>query len=362
MDALQNRKHYNDGKENWTVVIMSNTGGNKGTAAQQKNIFSLYYNKGFTTQAFNPVVSTALRIYGDVNGTGSNAGVLVQSGTTTNTNFDVPYLKALTVEYRLKLNAVPGANDNGFATNSPYIIGTQSTRGTSLTGTAGGWTSTMLWYNNTRMRFFPFQANNIIVGNPVDGAWHTYTEVMFSNNVNSKDSVRVRTYYDGVFQAAAVSAGQTVTGSAPLAIGYRPPAATNLPDFCINDIRIWKTTMTDDEVKANYNLKDATKHPYYSSMVGWWPCDEGGGDTLHSKFATTASDFVVKKATGATTQWKLINSAPATFGPANTDQLIRNTSLCPNLLYWFKVPIGTGWKPVYDNAIWLDQYLIEFSR
>ncbi|MDH7464371.1 DUF4983 domain-containing protein [Chitinophagaceae bacterium 26-R-25] len=363
MQALQARTHYSDGKENWMVMITSNSGGNKGTIAQQKNIFSLYYNKGFNSKLFNPIACTALRVYGDTAAGTTFPGIVLLSGKTANPNFNIPKNQGLTAEFRIKY--IPDASGN-YSYANPFIFGTEQDR-----YYPPGWS---FWMGGSNMAFCLKPGTAGGNGKPEttagafnDGKWHTVAGTI----TNTGTSSTVTIFKDGLKQGTstvAMPAGlDSIHSTFPLALGNRVGAAKDPfgqkvdPNFYINDIRIWKTVLPDSILFNYVSLKDATQHPYYSSMVGYWPCDEGGGDTLKSKLAT-AANFVASKAPGVVAKWYLLNDAPQTFGTPTGDPLTRNTSLFPNVLYWFNVPVSAGWKPALDYGAWLDQYLVEFSR
>ena len=92
-----------------------------------------------------------------------------------------------------------------------------------------------------------------------DGTWHHLAGVY--------DGSQVRFYVDGVQQGVTGSlTGQIKTLAVPLGIGLR--AAGDLPfSGLIDEVRVWNTARTAQEIAANYQIELNGNEP---NLVGYW--------------------------------------------------------------------------------------------
>jgi hypothetical protein len=90
------------------------------------------------------------------------------------------------------------------------------------------------------------------------------------------DGTNERLYVDGVLRWTAALSGLNV-GQTMLTLGKHANYDNYYFDGCIDEVRIWNTVRTDDQIAANYNKQVNSQSP---NLVGDWHCDEIDGQIM----------------------------------------------------------------------------------
>ncbi|MNQ75088.1 Type I phosphodiesterase / nucleotide pyrophosphatase [compost metagenome] len=334
--ALKKRKDY--AKEDWLIIVTTNRGGDD---ANPKPGFLICSNpnfkeKGISKEGFNTMHFKGTSAFATI----SNDNGLYNAGTD----------KDFTVQLQIKSgisNSYPG-----FFSKSTGVSG----------GTTTGWT--MMQEGSKYAVIFGGSANggtgkNQINGNTVfDGKWHTITVTVKLNN-----GVRTATLYTDGLQVATgnVTGAKDLSTSNPLTIGHKNIDGSRNLDFYAADIEYFNVALDAATVKDNIALKDVTKHPNYTNLIGYWPLDDGGGAVINNS-APTGYNFLMK---GSGTWDALGNDIPVSRTPQNINDgtlsvVATGADVTALAFYWLRVPVKSDWG--LDGVPWISNFEIEFIK
>ncbi|WP_316794509.1 alkaline phosphatase family protein [Pedobacter frigoris] len=341
LQAVKSRKSY--ANENWLVIITTNHGGSN---ANPTNGFTIVHNpafkpfelkkSGFNSVLFNNVTTQA--IVPDDNGLynmGANQDFTVQ--------MQVKFANIATYQAFLSKSNDAGPNFTGW-------MWYQSTVG-NITMCAGG-----------NLNGAPAGRINIgSIGTVADNTWHTVT--MTVKRINS--TTRTMTaYVDGVVKGtpANIHDRLSISSAEPLKVGRRgvDGSTTTFSTFNSANLLIFNVALDQPTINANISLKDVTKHPNYSSLIGYWPMDEAVENTYYNK----AAQGYNMSLTG-TYSWVYLadNYPPGTVA----DPIISNISVATTTsdvaalsLYWMNINILPEFS--YDGKPYLKNFEKEFLK
>ncbi|TDG36226.1 DUF4983 domain-containing protein [Pedobacter changchengzhani] len=342
--ALVARKNY--AKEDWLVIVTTNHGGSSDAP-----------EKGFVVLS-NPSIKQQ-----EVKKTGYNApyfGSFYAQATPGNKStdlFDVGLTNSITVQMDTKFG-----NQDYY----PTFLG----KSTGLSGgDITGWTWNHYgdeWYvtigGTANGGYGKYQlAATVAPGT----AWHTLTMVINTtvNGQNVPTARTLRLYMDGnpVSDVRDVLDRKSLSTPAMFKLGNivrGNPSA--LATFYAANLEYFNIALDDATIKANYKLKDLTKHPNYANLVGYWPMNEGALSVLNNSIAggtslNLANDYAWTNFSDAFPAGSLVDAT------ATGVSIIPTTSdVAANALYWMKIKI----LPAYDfeGNPFLNKFEIEFLK
>lgn len=358
MAALKKRKNYD--KEEWLVVVNSNHGGTGktygGNSAQERNIFSIFYNPNFKPLEMDVNPFYGVRLYGN----GDDAAVVAAGGVVKATAPDPsgiynPGNGSMTVEAKVLFNKNAAGN---YSYNVPPFLSKTNNR----TGSTAGWS---FFRNGNGVTFFVANGSTNVqplAGNVgTDGKWHTITGTI----ARVGNEYKINVFVDGTKSAteATISDAGTnlVTSPSPLVMGYHPTVFSGgYVDMYMADVKIWNKVLSDAAIKENVRIADVpATDPNYPNLVGYWPSNDGGANLFKNKSTVSgASDFTI---TG-NYRWDLLASAvPDSYAPADPNMvLLQNVDVASQLYYWLRIPVKTEWN--LDGVSWLSNYELEFIK
>ncbi|WP_165501383.1 alkaline phosphatase family protein [Pedobacter psychrodurus] len=332
--ALKARKTY--ANEDWLVILTSNHGG---SSASPTSGFMLAYHPllsqlelkktGFTTINFKTSAITAIV-------------------PNDNGLYNMADNKDFTVQMQTKFNT---------SNNYPQFLG-KSTLLNSNTMTGWFWMQEGTTWNLE----FGGSGNGgggkqqlQMVGVLANG-WHTLT--MTVKYVNSTTRT-VSAYVDGVFKNSYnVSASKSINTTEPLKVG----AFGGESDYYAANLSIFNTALDATTIANNVSLKDITKHPNYSNLIGFWAIDEGAEGILGNKAPGGYNMFL-----GGQYKWTPLGiDVPAGTTPDPTyvqgaksfvSTLGDATALS---LYWMNIKILNDYG--IDGNPFLNQFELEFLK
>jgi hypothetical protein len=348
MTSLRSRKTFAD--ENWLVVIASSKGGEiapDGNAVDNsvygdatRNSFIVFYNPRFSTLFIPKPASDAI----PYTGTGPNfVGSDSQVGRAVipNVNAFNMGLNDFTIEVKVKINNGP--------TNWPAILGKRE----SFTGGKVGWVFFLEgdgWQLNigqagTGNR----QAHGGVI---IDGVWHTLTAKFYKDGSKRMASV----YTDGVLKNSMdITSYGNLDSQSPFTLGNIAGSGGSI-DIILKDVQFYNVALPDAVIKAHSRKTHVdSSHPYFNSLIGYWPADEGKGDVIKD-MTIGAHDFKMQGAA----QWQQFNEYSPYLDPIISSdfyKIVPNSVDIPFEIYqWLGVPVpkswgldGKSWNPIYSD-------------
>src|SRR5215212_1481702 len=92
------------------------------------------------------------------------------------------------------------------------------------------------------------------------------------------DGLQVRFYTDGQPDGSSPVHGSLCVNNKPLYIGVDFPLTTEYWHGALDELRIWNAALSDVQV---HDLMNGSPPPIDSTLVGYWPFDEGTGSIAH---------------------------------------------------------------------------------
>lgn len=326
----------NVANEDWLIILSSDHGGNANghgsDSYEEKNIFTVFYNKQFASKEIVPPPSTLKVLHFQYNGDYASV-----ENSTDDGFLDFDSYTKFTAQIEVKSSKL--AADDPFLTNKNWNSG----------GNTG-------WVMAVQGQSWKFNAGDgshrvdVNAGGPAlsDGQWHS---IAITVDKNSKE---VKLYQDGAlltYSSIATITKWSPTSDVKLVTGdditgnYRESWG-NSP-FSMANIRIWDTVISEQDMKQYGLLCDTTgsvANSYQNNLVGWWRAIEGAGNDLQD-FGPNKRNM---KVSGATTwvqqQIDLCNTPLPPSVPSTVD-------VAPMVLDWLGITVDPGWG--LDGVSWL---------
>ncbi|WP_316747023.1 DUF4983 domain-containing protein [Pedobacter gandavensis] len=333
--AIKKRPNFNT--EDWLIIVTTNRAG---TVANPKAGFIVASNPALKEGVLTKVGFNGMRF-----------GKVDMVGTVKNDNglYDAGSNKDFTVQVQMKFNVI---------TTYPRFL----SKGTALLSDAmTGWTMLQndgsTWAVIFGGKAFGGSGKNQLVGTSVGNkGWHTLTFT-----VKTVGNTRIASVFTDGIPGPTANIASTINLSSPtspLRIGG-VEGTKPYSDFYAADLQYFNVALDPAVIKANVALKDVTKHPNYSNLVGYWPFDDGAGSVISNK-ATTGYNLTVA---GSNAWSALGNDIPV----SRTEQILGDVSIVPTspdvaalCLYWLKIPIDEKWG--MEGKSWISNYEIEFLK
>lgn len=337
LTALKARKNY--ANEDWQVIITTNHGGG---SVDPKNGFLIAWHPslkekelkkiGFNTPRFNKTT---------INAVINNDNGLYNPGSN----------KDFTVQLQVKIN--DNSSWVGILSKSTNLLSNLNTGWIIILNNGGNWE--VDFGGQAYGGLYRNVVSNTKINNKV---WHTLTFT-----VKTEGTKRIAWIYtDGVDPVSRdITASINLSTTEPLKLGYKNKDnnATRL-DFYAADMQYFNVALDEATIKANLDLKDITKHPYYDNLIGYWPIDDGGGSLIMN----TAPGGVNFSMNGGALWTALGNDIPVSRTPQEVVDEISiiptTTDIAALALYWLKIPINADWG--LDGNPWISKFEIEFLK
>lgn len=335
--AVKARKTY--AKEDWLIMVTSNHGG---SSDDPKPGFLIASNKNLKEEevkksGFNTVLFKGGNILAQV----PNDNGLYDPGET----------KDFTVQMQVKFNvqtSYPGFLSKGTSMIGSAITGWMFRQGGSGVSAAIGGT---LNGGSGKVEYS--------TGTAADLAWHTITLTVKTDNATTRT---LTTYLDGVqVTTANILSRKSLSTNEKLTIGYKnvDNGGTAL-SFQAADLCYFNTALDAATISANKGLKDITKHPKYTNLIGYWPIDEGAEGILSNK----APGGYNMELSGPFTWVSMGTDVPASVTPDPNAKgksiLLTSGAVSATMLYWLNVNILPEFG--IDGNPFLKEFEIEFLK
>jgi len=327
LTALKNRPNY--ANEDWLVVVAPDHGGtlagsHGGTSYEERNIFTIFNNKNFTsTKIEKPVDPTT-----SITGSFANFNANNKYASTTNALYNFG-TSSFTVECRVKTSGY--SSDPSLVSNKNWASG--KNRGFVICANTDG-----VW----KVNIGDTQSRVDISGGTInDGKWHHLTLVV------DRTAKLVKTYQDGAFvgQAAIPTNFGSLTSGLPFVVGQDGTLTYGANvNGSIAEVRVWNKALAEASI-LNYTCSSVTaSHPDYTNLIGYWKGNNGSGNSF-----TDSSTKQVALTFANTPTWTT-STATLKCGTA-TGVVPKMTDIAYSSLQWFGVPINSGWS--LDGRSWL---------
>lgn len=352
MAQLKSRKNY--ANENWLVIIASNQGGaypinpadNDGTLFSRPllNSYVMFYNPAFNTSVYEKPNTSAIPYSGNyikLNGTALRGTLSAADASIFNfgTGAAAP---EYTVELKLKVHA--------FGTLNAQIF----SKSISPANSSTGWWIIHNGSNGTwRFAGLPASAMNSAAAPLLTiGKWYTIGFKIY----NEAGKRWVALYQDGerITNAVDITSRNVDNPTVPLIAGHVDNIYGNTATQSITDIRLFKAAVPDNVIKEYAcQVNVPTTHPYYSSLIGYWPATDGVGVSFKDKISGTRN-FAI----GGSPVWESFEDADAKFcipfSPEIYGKLPRGVDIPRYIYSWLRIKTdnygldGKVWLPVYN--------------
>ena len=350
LDALESRADAE--YENWLVILTSNHGGLEdaygGDSFQERNVFTLYYQKDLIGQELIPNILTSPRLYGyDGQESGPKEGVRARNEVVDNEeHYNPAQTGELTIEAKIKVNRNA---EGSFSYSVPPFLSKTDAR----TGTTPGWS---FFRNGNNIAFWVGDGNRAIeiAAGPVsvDDEWAHITATVKSQG----DQVTTAFFINGV-KAAENSGSLNINGiysNSPLTFGFQPYVFLGgFIDLQMADVHIWDVALSDADILAHARRVGIdSEHEKYDHLKGYWPMDDGGS-TLENKIAGMP-DIDLQ---GPFTYKVTSNNLP--YVDENSI-LMQNLDLPSQSLYWLGIVLQDSWA--LEGQSFLTNFELEFLK
>lgn len=319
LTAIKNRKNYNN--EDWLIIISTDHGGiNKthgGSSYQERNIFTIIYNKDFAAQPADPSVTT-------ITGTFVNFNTNKIFASTNNPIYDFG-TSSFTIECRIKTSGY--SNYPPIVSNKNWATGRNTGFALSLIPN-GSWTANI----GNNVNRVDASGTNLIT----DGKWHHLVMVV------DRTAKLLKTYQDGAFlrQATIPDDFGSISTGLPLAVGqdgtlkYGSSMNGN-----IVEVRIWNKALPDDSVLNNMCSAVTSSHPDYTSLIGYWKGDNGSGNIF-----TDSSPKNVPLSFANAPTWVSVTATLKCKSTGEEQPVPKITDIAYTSLKWFGISAPFGWS------------------
>lgn len=358
--AVEARDTYE--KEDWLIIVTSNHGGTGnsygGDSYEERNTFSLFYNKNFQSLELSPALINYTNIYQTGSTEATMNGPLLNANSTTEYNYDGT---EMTIEFKLKKNVVYNW------TGQPFIMGKTARRWSHETGIAGWGIATQ---SNSLTFYYTFDSGGpagemMFNGSTSNLQWQHYALTIRRDG----NDVVITAYVDGespvvtTVTPASEAAAKMVASAAPFYLGVRRShnaSALNREDLSISDLRIYNKALSQAQLRelaCMVNTMEPTFESYGNLTADYNLSGLVNGNTIRN---------LVSGKPDMTTQ----NSNPLYFGtntistPCNSNDnsnvLVNSIDLIPTMLYWLQLDVKDDWGLKGYN--FLQKFEIEFIK
>ncbi|WP_291285733.1 DUF4983 domain-containing protein [Flavobacterium sp.] len=305
-------------------IVTGSSGSHGGTSYEERNIFTIFNNKNFTSTKIEKPVDPTTTITGKFVNFNSNS--VYASTANALYNFGT---SSFTVECRVKTSGY--SSDPSLVSNKNWVSG--KNRGFVICANTGGKWKVNIGDTQNRV--------DISGGTINDGKWHHLTLVV------DRTEKLVKTYQDGAFvgQAAIGASFGSLTSGLPFAIGQDGTLTYGANvNGNIAEVRVWNKALSEASI-LSYTCSSVTaSHPDYSNLIGYWKGDNGSGNSF-----TDSSNQQVALTFPSTPSWTT-STATLKCGTA-TEVVPKMVDIAYSSLQWFGVPINSGWA--LDGRSWL---------
>jgi len=265
--------------EDWLIIINSSHGGlgttYGGESFQERNIFTLYSQKDFTSQELKAEVMSTTRFWGH---TTTPLGVrALNKDADASDYFNLDNDGELTIEVKYKWaspkTVVWEKNYTPIGDNTFWYAPLVAKKNTVAAGNVGwGFYS---WNVNMVFTLSDGSKSVNIETNRANGSWGILTARIRKVG----NDAHVSLFNNGALVSTSVIQGFNfaAANTIPFIVGCPNTINYELPDFELANLRIWKRALSDQEIRTNSCIVNLTDEELSDNkMIGEWDLKNAG--------------------------------------------------------------------------------------
>lgn len=328
-------------KEDWLVIVQSSHGGRGNTYGsyleEEKNTFTLYYNPSFKTKKIltPPGIKYAVKM------TGADANA-INAVLADNDAYNFGDQDNYTVELKMR-HATAGAT-----VNYPAFFSKRAYFASGVVGWCFFLEGNYWMINLSQTGQGNIQTKGATIN---DGRWHHLTAVFYTDNSVTPFKRYVKVFTDGIYNSRVeITSRGNLNTTAPLTMGATLPNNGGTANVYMSDVRIWNDSLPENVITAYAcsNTVDES-HPNYNNLIGYWKCNEGGGDKFNNRIIG-APDFNIRNAykwEGSTAQLPCGGAGAGEAEPPYSSEIFSQ------IAYWLNIQVVNEWE--MNGRLWLAQ-------
>lgn len=333
--ALKARKNY--AAEDWLIMVTTNHGGSN---TDPKPGFIIASNPNLKEQELKKSGFNTLNFKTDA---------VFAAVPNDNGLYNMADNKDFTVQMDVRTNS------NSYY---PKIIGKSNDAGATFTG----W----FWMQEGTTWNLEFGGiknggagkQQISITNAFTSTWTTLTMTVKYLNATTRTA---SAYVNGVFKTSYnVSNVKSINTSDPLRLGGNYTSAGYTTDFNAANLAIFNVALDAATITANKDLKDVTKHPNYTNLIGFWPIDEGGEGVVSNRVVGGYDMFMSGPFSWSAFGTNVPAGTAADPNASGKSIIITPAAVSATMLYWMNVKILPEFG--IDGNPFLNQFEIEFLK
>lgn len=321
--ALHNRPNY--ANEDWLIIVTTDHGGipagHGGGTLEERTIFNIYSNHGFTPQTFSRTTVANSSVFNEAH---FNAGTYAQPAN------QAPFLfgtsQDFTIEFWVKAGTY--ASDPAFISNKNWNSGVS--KGFVISAQQGQYWKVNIGDGTNRI--------DIQGGFIQPNQWH-HLAVSFNR------TGLITAYEDGVVVGfKSMQNIGDINSGLPLVINQDGTTTYGYNfDGSIKDIRIWNSVIPAATIVQWATIPLTSAHPNYSSLLANWKCIDGSGNVLHDAGISGNHCNVTGSLTWNSNQTTTFTAYDYSATPREPDNAV-------TAMNWLCVPIQPSWN--LDGKSW----------
>lgn len=344
--------------EDWLIVVNSSHGGlgksYGGESFQERNIFTLYSQKNFVSQELKAEVMSTSRFWGHTN---SPLGVrALNKDANASDYFNMDNSGELTVEIKYNWaspKTVPWSGNYTPVGDNTFWYAPLVAKKSTVAGGNVGW-GFYSWNVNIVFTISDGSKSVNIETNRENGKWGILT----ARVKKVGNDAHISLFRNGAIVSTSIITGFnfSVTNTLPFIVGCPNTINYELPDFKMANLRIWKRSLSDDEIRKNACKVELTKEDLEDTkVIGEWDLKYADNKKINNRLTTGKNlEFEGVQPSFATEQF---------FSPCpqdNSEVLIQNTDVASQVFYWLGIKPSDNWA--LEGTVFLSKYEIEFLK
>lgn len=335
LQALNDRPDID--KEDWLIVLSTDHGGtlsgHGGTSYNEKNIFTIFYNKNFTSRKIIPPVSTLKSVlFTDVDQYG-----WVKKDPSDDNFLNFNNYDGFTIQLQVQ--------SSGLSADDPLLTNKDWNSGRNI-----GW---VIAVDGQSWKFNAGDGSDRIdidaaAPDLSDSKWHSIAVTVDKTGdvkLYQDDSLYTYTSTNGKINNWMTSSDVRLATGDDITGNYRN--SWGISKFLIANIRVWDTIISEDDLTKNVHPCDTIitpDNPYFNNLVGFWRGTDGKGDILKDAGPFSNDMELHDSPSWIEQQLDFCNNTLPPSVPTIVD-------IVPTIFDWLHIRTDSGWG--LDGISWL---------
>ena len=343
--------------EDWLIIITSNHGGigntYGGESFQERNVFTLYYQKDLISQEINAEMMNALRFWGHntlpygIKAKNDEPGTSELYNLNDELTFEVKYNWAASKTVVWEKNNTPVGNNS-------FLYAPIVSKKYSKDQGAVGW-GLYSWDVNIALSVSDGTKGVNIQTVRSDGAWDILTGRI---KKLANGAAEISLFKSGVLVETTIleSFNFEAANNNILSLGYTENVVHELPDFSLANLRIWKRALTDQEIKESICKSLLTAADLRDEkLLGEWNLLNADQDKIANSLSTGRNFFFE----GGNPRF-FTTQLYTPCGRDESEILMENKDIASHVFYWLGLKPNDSWK--LEGKVFLSEFEVEFLK